>query len=84
MITSAPKALRSFTFSLLILSGIVQMHRYPLSDAAMARASPVFPLVASTIVPPGLSVPAASAASIIATPIRSLIEPPGPMNSHFA
>jgi hypothetical protein len=32
----------------------------------------VLPLVASTIVPPGLSWPEASAASIIDTPIRSL------------
>ncbi len=37
----------------------------------MARAMPVLPLVASTIVPPGLSRPEASAASTIETPIRS-------------
>src|SRR4051812_11646075 len=39
---------------------------------------PVLPLVASTIVVrPGSMMPSASAASIIATPIRSLTEPPG-------
>ena len=39
---------------------------------------PVLPLVASTIVVrPGSIRPSASAASIIATPMRSLTEPPG-------
>jgi hypothetical protein len=39
---------------------------------------PVLPLVASTIVVlPGSIRPSRSAASIIATPIRSLTEPPG-------
>src|SRR5690242_12035043 len=39
---------------------------------------PVLPLVASTIVVrPGSMIPSASAASIIATPIRSLTDPPG-------
>jgi hypothetical protein len=39
---------------------------------------PVLPLVASTIVVrPGSMRPSASAASIIATPMRSLTEPPG-------
>jgi hypothetical protein len=38
---------------------------------------PVLPLVGSMIVPPGCSVPSASAASIMASAMRSLIEPPG-------
>jgi hypothetical protein len=38
---------------------------------------PVLPEVGSTIVPPGRSLPSRSAASIIATATRSLIEPPG-------
>jgi hypothetical protein len=39
---------------------------------------PVLPLVASTIVVrPGSIRPSASAAAIIATPMRSLTEPPG-------
>jgi hypothetical protein len=35
---------------------------------------PVFPLVASTIVPPGLRLPSASAASMIDAPMRSFTE----------
>ena len=43
-----------------------------------ASAIPVLPLVASTIVVrPGSIRPSASAASIIATPMRSLTDPPG-------
>ena len=46
---------------------------------------PVLPLVASTIVVrPGSIRPSASAASIIATPIRSLTLPPGLNASSFA
>ncbi len=48
--------------------------------AAQTKASaiPVLPLVASTIVVrPGSIRPSASAASIMATPMRSLTEPPG-------
>ena len=44
----------------------------------------MLPEVGSTIVPPGLSFPSRSAASIIASPIRSLTEPPGFRNSSFA
>ena len=40
----------------------------------MASAMPVLPDVASTTVPPGLRSPDASAASMIATPMRSLTE----------
>src|ERR687892_2198393 len=43
----------------------------------MARPAPVLPLVGSTIVPPGFSLPSRSAASISAIAARSLIEPPG-------
>src|SRR5215472_4856170 len=60
------------------------MHRYPFRAAAIARPTPVFPEVGSTIVPPGRSFPSRSAASIIASPIRSLFDPPGFMNSSFA
>ena len=83
MMTSAPKARRSFTFSWLILSGRVKMQRYPLMAAAMARARPVLPLVPSTTVPPGFNRPAASAASIMARPMGSFTDPPGFMNSNF-
>jgi hypothetical protein len=43
----------------------------------MARPTPVFPEVGSTMVPPGPSNPARSAASIMRIPIRSLTLPPG-------
>ena len=45
---------------------------------------PVLPLVGSTIVPPGFSLPEASASSIIARAIRSLIDPPGLERSDFS
>ena len=44
----------------------------------------MLPDVGSTIVPPGRSFPSRSAASIIASPIRSLFDPPGFRNSSFA
>ena len=54
------------------------MQRYPRAAQTIASAIPVLPEVGSTItVRPGSIRPSASAASIIATPIRSLIEPPG-------
>src|SRR3989441_882884 len=84
MITSAPSARSSRAFSWDILSGIVKMHRYPFTAAASANPTPVFPEVASTINPPGRSRPSRSAASIIATPIRSFTEPPGLKNSALA
>src|SRR5918999_4519819 len=43
----------------------------------MASPAPVLPLVGSTIVPPGLSRPARSARSTMASPIRSFTDPPG-------
>ncbi len=49
----------------------------------MARAIPVLPLVASRIVRPGTSCPAASAASIIRRAGRSLTEPPGLLPSNL-
>ena len=44
----------------------------------------MLPLVGSMIVPPGLSRPSRSAASIIGSPIRSFTEPPGLSISSFA
>jgi hypothetical protein len=44
----------------------------------------VLPEVGSTIVPPGRSFPARSAASIIGSPIRSFTLPPGLSISSFA
>src|SRR5699024_6381947 len=44
---------------------------------------PVFPEVGSTTVPPVVSLPSASARSIILRAIRSLMDPPGFINSHL-
>src|SRR3990172_2386105 len=84
MTTSAPSARSRRDFSWDILSGMVKMQRYPFTAAAIASPTPVFPDVASTITPPGLSRPSRSAASIIASPIRSFTEPPGLKNSALA
>ena len=50
----------------------------------MARAIPVLPLVGSTMTVSGVRRPASSAASIMATAIRSLTLPAGLKNSSFA
>src|SRR5437870_6864014 len=52
--------------------------------ATIASPRPVFPLVGSMIVPPGLKSPFASASSIIFSPIRSFTLPPGFIISSFA
>src|SRR3989442_4256088 len=84
MITSAPSARSSRAFSCDILSGMVKTQRYPFTAAASASPTPVLPDVASTIRPPGLRRPSRSAASIIATPMRSFTDPPGLKNSALA
>ena len=63
---------------------MVQINRYPFTIAAKASPIPVFPDVASIIVPPGLSKPSFSASSTICTAILSLIEFPGLKVSTFA
>ena len=45
---------------------------------------PVLPAVPSTTVPPGLSTPRRSASRMMASAARSLIDPPGFMNSALA
>ncbi len=50
----------------------------------MARPTPVLPEVGSTMVPPGLSWPFASPASISEIPMRSLTLPPGLKDSTLA
>src|SRR5687768_12083162 len=62
---------------------MTKMDRYPFTAAACARPTPVLPLVGSTITPPGFRSPAASAASIIGSAMRSLTDPPGFMCSSF-
>ena len=72
------------TFSLLCLSVVTQIIWYPLTIAAKANPIPVLPLVPSTIVPPGLKRPSASASSIILSAIRSFTELPGLKVSYLA
>ena len=79
--TWAPKALSASCFSFDILSGMVKMQRYPFTAAATASATPVLPLVFSTMVPPLRSSPAFSAFSRMWIAMRSLMEPPGFMYS---
>jgi len=55
-----------------------------LTAAVIARPIPVFPLVASMIVPPGFSIPCYSASAIMLKPIRSFTLPPGLADSSFA
>src|SRR5437016_7914195 len=69
---------------MLILSGIVNMHLYPLTAATIASATPMFPEVGSTMVPPGFSNPLRSASSTTASAIRSLTLRPGLHASTFA
>ena len=71
---SAPKALISRRRSRLMLSGMVTISRYPRAAQVKARAIPVLPLVGSTTTVPGLSLPWASASSIMATPMRSFTD----------
>jgi len=67
-----------------MVSGIVKMILYPFAAATEARPMPVFPLVGSMITESGLSLPDASASSIIALAILSLTEPAGLKYSSFA
>jgi hypothetical protein len=60
------------------------MTRYPRTAPTIASPTPVLPEVGSMMVPPGPSSPSRSAASIIETAIRSLIDPPGFMYSTLA
>ena len=60
--------------SLLMVSGIVRTHLMPRAAHTIARAMPVLPLVGSTMTVSGPMRPASSAASSMATPIRSLTE----------
>jgi hypothetical protein len=56
---------------------------YPFTAATIARPIPVFPDVGSMIVVSRLITPRRSASSIIASPMRSLIDPPGLARSSF-
>ena len=55
-----------------IVSGMTMTALKPRAAATMDRAIPVLPEVASTMVPPGLRPPEATASSMMAAPMRSL------------
>src|SRR6188768_3406528 len=82
--TCAPSALSSRRRSMLMLSGMVRMSLYPLAAHTNASAMPVLPLVGSTMTVSRSIFPSRSAASIIATPMRSLTLESGLKNSHLA
>ena len=65
------------------LSAIVTTSGYPLAAQTIASPIPVLPLVASTTVCPGFSVPLRSAVSMMLSASRSLTEPAGLKNSAF-
>ena len=66
---------------MLMLSGIVRMHRRLLTAQTNARAMPVLPLVGSMMVVLGPIRPSRWAAAIIARPMRSLTLESGLKNS---
>ena len=80
----APYDERRLARSALMLSGITRITGYPRTAAMSERPIPVFPLVDSTIVVPGLSRPLRSASLIMLRQIRSLTLPPGLENSTLA
>ena len=55
-----------------MVSGMTMTALKPRAAATMDSAIPVLPEVPSTIVPPGLSAPEATASSTMAAPMRSL------------
>ena len=63
------------------VSGITMTVRKPMALATKARPMPVLPAVPSTMIPPGLSCPLATASRTMARAARSLTDPPGFMNS---
>src|SRR5690242_1521726 len=81
--SSAPSARTSWKRSSVKQSAITIRHRYPFARQTSASAGPVLPPVYSTTVSPECSRPSRSAPSIIATAIRSFIEPDGFRYSSF-
>ena len=79
--TLAPRNRINFLRSMEKLSAIVTTKGYPLAAQTMASPIPVLPLVASTTVCPGFSVPRNSASSMILIAKRSLTDPAGLKNS---
>ena len=68
-------------FSRLCVSGITITHLNPKDAPTSASPIPVLPAVPSTMVPPGLSAPRATASRMIQSAARSFTDWPGFMNS---
>ncbi len=68
---------------MLIVSGMVRISLYPFAAQTKARAMPVLPLVGSMTTVSGPIRPACSAASIMATPMRSFTLDRGLKDSSF-
>ena len=81
---SAPSARVSWKRSSVKQSAITIRARYPFALQTSASAGPVLPPVYSTIVSPSEIRPSRSAPSIIASAIRSFIEPVGLRFSSFS
>ena len=81
---SAPKTWRSWRRSVVTLSGITTVSRWPRSRAIMARLMPVLPLVGSRMIESEVSRPVRSRSSMSALAMRSFSEPVGLNASSFA
>src|SRR5271163_4710901 len=75
--TSAPRASMMVTFSWEKFSGTNSFTLYPRFTPINASPIPVLPAVASTMVPPGASLPCCSARRMIPMAARSFTLPPG-------
>ncbi len=73
----------SFRRSTLKLSAMTTTRGWPFAAHTMASPMPVLPLVASTTVWPGFSSPVFSAASMMPSASRSLMDPSGLRASSF-
>ena len=82
--TSAPYAFKSVRRSTLMVSGMVNITRYPQAAATAASPMPVFPLVGSMMTAPGCSSPRARAPDSMARATRSFTDPAGFKYSSFA
>jgi hypothetical protein len=81
---SAPRARISWNRSSVKQSAITISAQYPFARQTSASAGPVLPPVYSTTVSPGEIRPSRSAPSIIASAIRSFIDPVGLQYSSFS
>ena len=82
--SSAPKAAMMARRSSEAQAGMTMRTRKPMAAPIMARAMPVLPEVASTMVMPGRSAPERTASRTMRSAGRSLTDPPGLLPSTLA